>query len=326
MDPQRIPAVYWRDRLAKVRAMGLNTVFSYIFWNDLEPEEGRWLSHEPENDIATYLRTAQEEGLNVVLRPGPYICGEHEWGGFPAWLSQVPGMEVRSYNGPFLDYTRRYIERLANISGLADLQVSRGGPILMVQVENEYGSYADNHRYTAAMRDILRASFEVPLYTNDGGVDWTLEGGAIPHVLAEVDGGSWALAARDKYVTEPSELGPLLDGGKHHPREIKFLSISNAGFDNMQNIILLPLINGVLIILITRRWGNQIRLLVSSAILAIISEMLPRQSASTWSMGGRILASKMVPCGRTARLRSQHRMTTVPRWTKVDGQQIFITK
>jgi hypothetical protein len=214
MDPQRIPSVYWRDRLAKARAMGLNTIFSYVFWNDLEPEKGTWLSNEPENDIATYFRIAQEEGLNVVLRPGPYICGEHEWGGFPAWLSQVPGMVVRSYNKPFLDNAGNYIEKLANASGLADLQVSRGGPILMVQVENEYGSYGDDHNYTAAMRDILRANFEVPLYTNDGGVDWTLEGGAIPHVLAEVDGGSWALPARDEYVTDPSELGPLLDGGK----------------------------------------------------------------------------------------------------------------
>ncbi|KKY19511.1 hypothetical protein UCRPC4_g04494 [Phaeomoniella chlamydospora] len=175
--------------------MGLNTIFSYIFWNNLEPEQGTWLSDKPENDIARYFQIAQEEGLYVVLRPGPYICGEHEWGGFPVWLT-----------------AKGYIENLAGSSGLADLQVSRGGPILMVQVENEYGSFGENHNYTAALRDILRENFEVPLYTNDGGVDWTLEGGEIPGVLAEVDGGSWALAARDEYITDPSELGPLLDG------------------------------------------------------------------------------------------------------------------
>jgi hypothetical protein len=149
------------------------------------------------------------------LRPGPYICGEHEWGGFPAWLSEIPGMVVRTNNTPFLEETEKYVVNLAKNSGLADLQVSRGGPILMVQVENEYGSFGENHNYTEALRDILRGSFEVPLYTNDGGVDWTLEGGQIPTVLAEVDGGSWALPARDLYVTDPTELGPLLDGGEY---------------------------------------------------------------------------------------------------------------
>ncbi|KAH8658279.1 putative beta-calactosidase [Xylariales sp. PMI_506] len=212
MDPQRIPYHYWRDRLSKVRAMGINTIFSYIFWNNLEPTQGLWLSDEPQNDVAEYFKIAQEVGLHVVLRPGPYICGEHEWGGFPAWLSEIPGMVVRTNNTPFLEQAKSYVVNLAEKSGLADLQISRGGPILMVQVENEYGSFGENHNYTAAMRDILRESFEVPLYTNDGGVDWTLEGGQIPFVLAEVDGGSWALPARDEYITDPTELGPLLDG------------------------------------------------------------------------------------------------------------------
>ena len=82
MDPQRIPNELWADRLAKARAMGLNTIFSYIYWNQLEPTQGSWDS-TGNNDIAKYFKTAQEQGLNVVLRPGPYICGEHEWGGFP---------------------------------------------------------------------------------------------------------------------------------------------------------------------------------------------------------------------------------------------------
>ncbi|KAF3019827.1 hypothetical protein E8E14_013012 [Neopestalotiopsis sp. 37M] len=212
MDPQRIPYQYWRDRLSKVRAMGINTIFSYIFWNNLEPQQGNWTSDDPQNDIAEYFRIAQEEGLYVVLRPGPYICGEHEWGGFPAWLNAIPDMVVRTNNTPFLEEAKKYIVNLATTSGFADLQVTRGGPILMVQVENEYGSYGENHNYTAALRDILRESFEVPLYTNDGGVDWTLEGGQVPGVLAEIDGGSWALPARDLYITDPTELGPLLDG------------------------------------------------------------------------------------------------------------------
>ncbi|XXH03426.1 hypothetical protein Hte_009828 [Hypoxylon texense] len=211
MDPQRIPPAYWRDRLAKARAMGLNTIFSYVYWNLLEPAPGQWRGGDEGNDIAAFFRTAQEEGLKVVLRPGPYICGEREWGGFPAWLSRVAGMRVRSSNQPFMDAAGAYLARLAD--DLRDLQATRGGPLLMVQVENEYGSYGEDHAYTRGTRDILRGLFEVPLYTNDGGVDWTLAGGEVPGVLAEIDGDPRSgFAARDRYVTDPSELGPLLDG------------------------------------------------------------------------------------------------------------------
>ncbi|KAK2614853.1 hypothetical protein N8I77_001649 [Diaporthe amygdali] len=211
MDPQRIPPEYWRDRLSKASAMGLNTIFSYVYWNLLEPEPGQWRSNEPSNDVATYLKIAQEEGLAVVLRPGPYICGEREWGGFPAWLSRVPGLTVRTYNEPYLNYSIRYLERLA--ADLQHLQVTEGGPLIMVQVENEYGSYGSNHAYTEALRDVLLKNYDVPLYTNDGGVEFTLVGGSVPGVLAEIDGDPVSgFAARDKYITDPSKLGPLLDG------------------------------------------------------------------------------------------------------------------
>ncbi|KAF3766743.1 family 35 glycoside hydrolase [Cryphonectria parasitica EP155] len=212
MDPQRIPPQYWQDRLAKARAMGLNTIFSYVYWNLLEPEQGLWKDDEDYNDIAQYFRIAQEEGLHVVLRPGPYICGEREWGGFPAWLSTVPGLVVRSFNEPYLNLSKTYLEHLGAI--LRPLQVTQGGPLLMVQVENEFGSYNDSdHEYTQALRDVLRENFDVPLYTNDGGTNWTLAGGEVPGALAETDGDpSSGFAARDEYVTDPSELGPLLDG------------------------------------------------------------------------------------------------------------------
>lgn len=242
MDPQRIPAAYWRDRLAKARAMGLNTVFSYVYWNLLEPRPGEWHNGDNNdtmmndvqerggisNDVAGFFRIAQEEGLNVVLRPGPYICGEREWGGFPAWLARVPGLRVRSSNAEFMARAGRYLERLA--ADLRDAQVTRGGPLLMVQVENEYGSYGEDHAYTAGLRDVLRRSFEVPLYTNDGGVDWTLRGGEVPGVLAAVDGDPWTgFAARDEYVSDESELGPLLDG------EYYTLAPDFWGADNVHN-------------------------------------------------------------------------------------------
>ncbi|OBT72992.1 hypothetical protein VF21_07869 [Pseudogymnoascus sp. 05NY08] len=187
IDPQRIPHQYWRDRLYKARAMGLNTVFSYVFWDQIQPTPDTW-DTTGENNIREYFRIAQELGLNVVLRAGPYVCGEHEWGGFPSWLSEVPGM--------------------------VDLLVTNGGPILMAQVENEYGSYGSDKIYLKALRDIYRDAFpSIPLYTTDGGSKDFIINGQIPGVLPETDGSVQSgFAARDKYVTDPTSLGPQIDG------------------------------------------------------------------------------------------------------------------
>jgi hypothetical protein len=210
MDPQRVPRPYWRQRLQMARAMGLNTIFSYIFWDRLEPQPGQW-DFSNQNDVAEYFRLAQEEGLHVVLRPGPYVCGEHEWGGFPAWLNQVPGMAVRQNNAPFLNSSKTYISRLAQ--ELRTLQVNYGGPILMVQLENEYGSFGTDKAYLEALATILRDNFDVFLYTNDGGGESYLAGGQLDGVLAEIDGDPrTGFAARNKYVTDSTSLGPLLDG------------------------------------------------------------------------------------------------------------------
>ena len=95
IDPQRVPRELWRDRLEKAKAMGLNTIFSYIYWNELEPYPGTWdwYGIGGMNDIGLWYKTISEVGLHAVLRPGPYVCGERDWGGFPAWLSQVSNRE-----------------------------------------------------------------------------------------------------------------------------------------------------------------------------------------------------------------------------------------
>ncbi|PSS15320.1 glycoside hydrolase family 35 protein [Amorphotheca resinae ATCC 22711] len=210
MDPQRIPYQYWPDRLYKARAMGLNTIFSYVFWDQIQPTPDTW-DLTGRNNVAEYFRLAQEVGLNVVLRAGPFVCGEHEWGGFPAWLSEVPGMVVRSNNAPFMNASKAYIERLA--TELQPLLITHGGPILMAQIENEYGSYGADHTYMAALRDMFNDAFGLPLYTNDGGGESYLIGGQIHGALAETDGSPQVgFAARDQYVTDPISLGPQLDG------------------------------------------------------------------------------------------------------------------
>lgn len=209
MDPQRVPYELWDDRLAMARAMGLNTILSYLYWDQLEPIQGQW-STDGNNNIAGWLETAQKNGLHVVLRPGPYICGEHEWGGFPAWLSTIKNMTVRSNNPQFLDATTTYLQRLG--SWLQPYFASEGGPVLMAQVENEYGFYGDDHSYTRALADILQDAFPtVTLYTNDGGSQGALAAGSIPGILAETDGSIEDFASRDAYI-DPSSVGPYMDG------------------------------------------------------------------------------------------------------------------
>ena len=208
IDPQRVPWQLWDSRLAMARAMGLNTVFSYIYWDQLEPTQGNW-STDVNNNILAWVQKAEQHGLKVVLRVGPYICGEHEWGGFPSWLSTIPNMVVRSNNPAFLDAAKTYLNFLG--SWLEPYFASNGGPILMAQVENEYGFYSNDHTYTNALAALFRDAFPgVQLYTNDGSGS-AIQAGSIPNVLAETDGGFDGFNNRDTWIA-PSSKGPYMDG------------------------------------------------------------------------------------------------------------------
>lgn len=195
MHYARIPHEYWRHRMKMLKAMGLNAVATYVFWNLHEPEEGKW-DFTGDKDLAEYIRIAGEEGLMVILRPGPYVCAEWEFGGYPWWLQNIDGMELRRDNEQFLKYTKRYIDRLYQEVG--DLQVTNGGPIIMVQGENEFGSYVsqrqdiplEEHRaYNAKIIQQLKdAGFNVPMFTSDG--SWLFEGGCVPGALPTANGES----------------------------------------------------------------------------------------------------------------------------------------
>ncbi len=190
LEYARIPRADWRDRLRKVHALGLNTITVYVFWNLHEATPGTY-DFSGQNDVAEFLREAQEEGLYVVLRPGPYVCAEWDLGGYPAWLLKSHEMLLRSSQPAYIEAARRWILRLGK--ELAPLQASRGGPILAVQVENEYGSFAvdeDRQRYLEQVRQmVVDAGFgESLLYTADGGEE--LSKGSIPGVFAAVDYGT----------------------------------------------------------------------------------------------------------------------------------------
>jgi len=185
MHYARIPRAFWRERLQQARAMGLNTVTTYVFWNLHEPEPGQF-DFSGNLDLAAFIRTAREAGLNVVLRPGPYVCAELDFGGFPAWLLRTPGLRVRSMDPRYLQATARYFKRVAQ--EVAPLLSSRGGPVLMAQVENEYGSYGEDHAYMAAIQQQLRdAGFDLPLFTSDGPDPVLLDHGTLPGVTAVVN-------------------------------------------------------------------------------------------------------------------------------------------
>lgn len=166
MHYARIPPEYWRDRLLKARAMGLNTVATYVFWNFHEPQRGEF-NFAGGADVARFVKIAQEVGLLVILRPGPYSCAEWEFGGYPSWLLKEHDLKVRGRDPRFVRECDNYIRHLGK--ELVPLQNTHGGPIIMVQVENEYGSFGKDTVYEGAIRDMIRnAGFDVPLFTADG--------------------------------------------------------------------------------------------------------------------------------------------------------------
>jgi len=165
MHYPRVPREAWRDRMRKAKAMGLNTIGTYVFWNLQEPQQGKY-DFSGNNDIAAFVKTAQEEGLWVILRPSPYVCAEWEFGGYPYWLQNIKGLEVRSKEPQYLQAYKNYIKQVGK--QLAPLQVNHGGNILMVQVENEYGAYGSDREYLDINRKMfIEAGFDGLLYTCD---------------------------------------------------------------------------------------------------------------------------------------------------------------
>ncbi|MES2374463.1 MAG: beta-galactosidase [Bacteroidota bacterium] len=162
----RVPKQYWRHRLQMAKAMGLNAVCAYLFWNMHEKEPGKF-TWEGQSDAAEFCRLAQEEGLYVILRPGPYACAEWEMGGFPWWLLKDKTMKLRTQHPYYLERCKQYLAEVSR--RLGPLQIVNGGPIIMVQVENEYGSFGKDKEYVGKLRDYIKeAGFTVPLFTCDG--------------------------------------------------------------------------------------------------------------------------------------------------------------
>lgn len=203
----RVPKPYWRDRLIKLKACGFNAVETYVAWNAHEPEKGKF-DFSGMLDIAEYLKIAQDVGLFAIVRPGPYICSEWEFGGLPWWLMTEPNIRLRCMNESYLNAVSRFFDEL--FPRLTPLLSTKGGPILMMQVENEYGSYGDDSEYIAWTRDALRSrGIDVPLFTSDGPTDFMLTGGTIPDLLKTGNFGSRVQEQFSKLREHQSD-GPLM--------------------------------------------------------------------------------------------------------------------
>ncbi|ERN16475.1 hypothetical protein AMTR_s00052p00218230 [Amborella trichopoda] len=184
-----LPEQYWEDRLLRAKALGLNTIQTYVPWNLHEPQPGKWV-FEGVADLESYLKLANEMGFIVMLRVGPYICAEWDFGGFPAWLLSVePPLRLRSSDLAYLLLVERWWNYL--LPKLVPLLYNNGGPIIMVQVENEYGSFGDDKKYLHHLVALARVHLgeDVILYTTDGGSRDTLDKGTVlrKDVFAAVD-------------------------------------------------------------------------------------------------------------------------------------------
>lgn len=203
----RIVPEYWRDRLEKLKALGCNTVETYIPWNMHEPEKGRF-DFSGMLDIERFVRTAQELGLWVILRPSPYICAEWEFGGLPWWLLAEDGMRLRCMYEPYLRHVRDYYQKLFEV--IAPLQITEGGPVILMQVENEYGYYGDDGEYLEYMKRLMtECGCTVPLVTSDGPWGDAFDCGRIEDVLQT---GNFGSRGREQFGIMRRKIGdkPLM--------------------------------------------------------------------------------------------------------------------
>lgn len=189
MHPARIPKEYWRHRIQMAKAMGCNTIAAYVFWNYHEEEEGKFDFSSGNRDIAAFVKLVQDEGMWVLLRPGPYVCAEWEFGGLPPYLLRIPDIKVRCMDPRYMAATERYVKALAE--QIKGLQITNGGPILMVQVENEYGSFGNDKQYLYRLKELWEQNgIDVPFYTADGPAAPLLEAGSVPGAAIGLDSGS----------------------------------------------------------------------------------------------------------------------------------------
>lgn len=225
----RVHPDHWADRIEKARLMGLNTIETYVPWNAHSPRQGLF-DTDGILDLPRFLRLVGEAGMYAIVRPGPFICAEWDNGGLPPWLFREPGVGIRRHEPRFLDAVEKYLHQVLAL--VHPHQVDLGGPVLLVQVENEYGAYGDDQDYLQAIADIIRgAGIGVPLVTVDQPVDAMLAAGGLDGVLRTSSFGSDSVnrlrTLRDHQPTGPLMCMEFWDGwfdhwgGRHHTTPVE---------------------------------------------------------------------------------------------------------
>ncbi len=202
MHPARIPVEYWRHRIQMAKAMGCNTIAACVFWNYHEMEPGVFDFQTGNHNIRLFIKIVQEEGMWLLLRPGPYICAEWDLGGLPSYLLRISDIKMRCMDPCYIEAVDRYIKTLA--LQVKDFQITKGGPIVMVQVENEYGSYGNDRSYMKWLEGLWKLNgIEVPFYTADGVTPPMLEAGSLSDAAIGLDP-----AANESNFAEATKANP----------------------------------------------------------------------------------------------------------------------
>ncbi|GAB2832365.1 glycoside hydrolase family 35 protein [Ferruginibacter profundus] len=199
MHPARIPAQYWRQRIQMAKAMGCNTIAAYFFWNYHEIKEGVFDFKTGNRNIAEFMRICQQEGMWVIVRPGPYVCAEWDWGGLPTYLLKIPDIKIRCMDSRYIAALTRYVKHISK--EIKPLLCTNGGPVILTQIENEYGSYANDKTYLDTLKKLWQQNgITGPFYTADGATAYMLEAGTVEGAAIGLDSGGsdadFAVAAK----------------------------------------------------------------------------------------------------------------------------------
>ena len=171
------------------KAMGCNTISVYIMWNYHELQEGVFDFESENRNLAEFFRIVAEEGLWLIVRPGPYVCAEWEFGGIPPYLLRIPDIKLRCMDTRYMAAAEKYMAKLAAV--IKPFLITNGGPVLMLQVENEYGSFGNDRNYISRLKDVwVENGIDVPFFTGDGPTTYMLEAGTLPGCAVGLDSGS----------------------------------------------------------------------------------------------------------------------------------------
>jgi beta-galactosidase len=213
IHPARVPAEYWRHRIRMAKAMGCNTISAYIFWNFHEAQEGEYDFSTGSHNLSQFFQIVKEEGMWLILRPGPYVCAEWELGGIPPYLLRIPDIKLRCLDPRYMAAAEKYMTRLSE--EIKPYLLTKGGPVIMLQIENEYGSYGNDKNYLLKIRDIWTSlGIDIPTFTGDGPTTKMLEAGTLPGSAVGLDSGS---SAEDFALAEKINPGVPVFSSETYP-------------------------------------------------------------------------------------------------------------